>query len=426
MVKTVRGTRDLLPEEVPLWRFLERTAERIFEQYGYHEIRMPTFEKTELFVRAVGEATDIVEKEMYSFVDRNGDALTLRPEGTASVVRSFMEHGLERSIPWRVFYSGAMYRHERPQKGRQRQFHQIGCECFGLEGPSVDAEIMAMTQRFFREIHIDHLVTLKINTLGCSVCRSRFREPLLAHLDCFGSKLCEACQRRRDRNPLRVLDCKSEGCRSVAETAPRMLDHLCTECLHHFEGVQRHLKDLKSLYRVEPNMVRGLDYYTRTVFEVTTDALGAQDAVAAGGRYDNLVSEMGGRPMPAIGFAMGMERLALLLHHDQDRPELSSPAIYVVALGATALRQGLSMVETLRSSGWSVELNQRGGSIKSQMKKAGRSGALWTLIIGERESDADTTLIKEMATGEQQVCSQKEIIQQMQQMQRMRQTGETT
>lgn len=410
MIQVVRGTRDILPEETSAWQFLEATARRVFSLYGYREIRTPLFERTELFARAVGETTDIVEKEMYTFADRGGDSLTLRPEGTAGVVRCFVENSLERQLPWRVWYGGPMFRYERPQKGRYRQFHQIGAELFGPEGPLADAELMAMVLRFLREAGLAQQVTLEINSLGCPVCRPPYREKLTAFLLGAEGQLCQHCRQRLGRNPLRVLDCKDEGCREVARRAPAMKDHLCVSCADHFQGVQGHLTDLAAPFTVNPLMVRGLDYYTRTAFEATTTALGAQNAVAAGGRYDGLVGEMGGASVPAIGFAMGVERLVLLLG-EQGIPG-PRPDVYLVALGEGAVSAGLVVAEALRSAGVAVESHPV-GSFKSQMKKADRSRAPFTAIIGADEAAQGKLSLKEMESGEQTLLTVAEAVERL-------------
>ncbi|MBF0358670.1 MAG: histidine--tRNA ligase [Magnetococcales bacterium] len=409
-IKTVRGVHDILPDDSTTWQYLEATARRVFAQYGYRELRTPLFEKSELFARAVGATSDIVEKEMYTFADRGGDSLSLRPEGTASVVRSFINNSMHRLLPWRVFYIGPMFRYERPQKGRQRQFHQIGCELFGPEGPLADAELMAMVMGFFRTAGVAGNLSLEINSLGCSECRGPYREKLLVFLNKKMESLCENCQGRMERNPLRVLDCKKPGCGEVAQQAPHMGDNLCTVCDEHFSGLKSHLTLLQQPFQVNPLLVRGLDYYNRTAFEVTTDALGAQNAVAAGGRYDGLVAEMGGQSTPAIGFAMGLERLVLLL--EQGRVVQPEPTVYVVVLGDVqgAESAGLLLAEQLRAAGMVVEMNLTGGSMKTQMKRAGRSKAKFTAIIGGREMLDSSVVIKNMANGEQSTVTTAEAV----------------
>lgn len=399
MIKTVRGVHDILPADSATWQYLEATARRVFSGYGYRELRTPIFEKSELFTRAVGETSDIVEKEMYTFADRGGDPLSLRPEGTAAVVRCFINNSMHRILPWRVFYMGPMFRYERPQKGRQRQFHQIGCELFGPDGPLADAELMAMVMRFFAEAGVAGNPTLEINSLGCPQCRGGYREKLLAFLATQRDNLCPNCQERMQRNPLRVLDCKKTECGAVAKIAPHMLDHLCGVCDDHFKGLTANLALLGLEYQVNPLMVRGLDYYNRTAFEVTTDALGAQNALAAGGRYDGLVAEMGGQTTPAIGFAMGLERLVLLL--EEGRVVDLPASVYLVAVGRAAEGSALVLAERFRAAGLQVEMNVTGGSMKAQMKRAGRSQAPVTAIIGEREAAENSVVLKHMVHGEQ-------------------------
>ncbi|WP_041643293.1 histidine--tRNA ligase [Magnetococcus marinus] len=406
MIQPVRGVRDIMPDESVRWQFIESTLRRVFGQYGFGEIRIPLFEKTELFARAVGETTDIVEKEMYTFEDRGGESLALRPEGTASVVRSFINNGLDRQLPWKAYYIGPMFRYERPQKGRYRQFHQAGAELFGAEGPLADAEIMAMVLRSLQEIGIAGQLQLEINSLGCPACRPAYRAQLTDYLQSHHGALCGNCQNRLERNPLRVLDCKVESCKAIAKEAPKMRDHLCAGCDHHFAGLTAHLDALQLPYVINPMMVRGLDYYTRTAFEVTTNALGAQNAVAAGGRYDGLVTEMGGKATPAIGFAMGLERLALLMDESAIAPPL--PALYVVSLEADTAAFGFA--EQVRGAGLAVEVNLQGGSMKSQMKKAGRSNARWCAIIGQTEAQNQQVVLKDMQEGAQATLSWDEAL----------------
>ncbi|GAB0058406.1 Histidine--tRNA ligase [Candidatus Magnetaquicoccaceae bacterium FCR-1] len=407
MIQTVRGVRDIPPEESGRWSFLEERARRIFAQYGYRELRTPLFERVELFSRAVGEATDIVEKEMYVFEDRGGERLCLRPEGTASAVRSFIETSRHRSLPWRVFYMGPMFRYERPQKGRYRQFHQIGCELFGPEGPLADAEMMALVLRLLRAIGIGAAVTLEINSLGCPVCRAPYREKLVNHLESVRSRLCGNCQNRLERNPLRVLDCKEEDPALLAGV-PHMRDHLCAGCESHFQGLLTHLDRLALPYRLNPLMVRGLDYYHRTAFEAVAGGLGAQNAVAAGGRYDGLVAEMGGVSTPAIGFAMGMERLLMLMDESLGAPEVAD--LYLVAVGDGVVEaEAVRIAEGLREKGIAVEMHLGGGGMKSQMKHAGRSRAPLAVIIGQDELTEGVATVKAMESGSQERVARGEL-----------------
>lgn len=423
MITKVRGVHDVLPGEVPVWRLLEEGARLVFSRYGYQELRTPIFEKTELFARAVGATSDIIEKEMYTFPDRGNDSLSLRPEGTAAVVRAFIENKLHHQCPWAVYYMGPMFRYERPQKGRYRQFHQIGCELFGAEGPLADAEMMAMALRFLHSLGVEQTLTLEINSLGCAECRAPYRAQLLTFLEANSQHLCAHCHQRLQRNPLRVLDCKGETCRSVARQAPAMKDYLCVACDAHFSGVTHYLTDLQLPFEINPQMVRGLDYYNRTAFEITTTALGAQNAVAAGGRYDGLVAELTDahhkpaapeekesseavtkrKGVPAIGFAMGMERLVLLLQ--TSRVPVSRPPLYLVVVGEEVRSMAMVLAEQLRDAGLSVTSDLLGGSMKSQMKRANRSQARFTLIIGEQEVVQRCIIVKDMSRGEQQTFS---------------------
>ena len=414
MISTVRGVRDIFPAEMPIWQVLEGKARQIFASYGYQELRTPIFEKSELFARAVGSTSDIVEKEMYTFLDRGGDSLSLRPEGTAAVVRAFIENSLHRQLPWAVYYMGPMFRYERPQKGRYRQFHQIGCELFGGDGPLADAEMMAMVMRYLTAVGVEQTLTLEINSLGCQVCRGPYRQQLLSYLQANLEGLCRNCVSRLERNPLRILDCKREGCRTVAGQAPFMKDHLCGDCAEHFQGLCGYLQALELPFEVNPLMVRGLDYYNRTAFEVTTKALGAQNAVAAGGRYDGLVESMGGQRTPAIGFAMGLERLALLLQ-EGSQPQAVAP-LYFIAMGAACQAAGMALAERLRDAGLLVMLDPLGGSMKSQMRRADRFKAPFALIFGEREMAENQILVKNMKDGKQHRFSWDEAATQLSQL----------
>ncbi|MBF0310307.1 MAG: histidine--tRNA ligase [Magnetococcales bacterium] len=413
MMQGVRGIRDILPAEVPHWRLLEETARRIFALYACEEIRVPILEATALFTRAVGEATDIVEKEMYTFPDRGGESLSLRPEGTAVVVRSVVEHGLVRMPPCRVWYSGAMFRRERPQKGRYRQFHQIGCEFFGPESYQADVEVMDLILRLFDELGLGQSVRLEINSLGCGECRPPFRESLSAFLEGHREALCEDCRRRLERNPLRVLDCKVDGCRRVALEAPKMIEHLCPACESHFQGVERLLGAMGRSFRRNALMVRGLDYYTRTTFEVTTELLGSQNAVAAGGRYDGLVGALGGPATPAVGFALGMERVILLLEGRQ--VPAVTPQVHLITLGAAAEEAGMALAGELRQAGLRVDGGLMAGSLKSQMKRAGRGGAPWTVIIGEDEVVSGRVVLRRMDEGTQETLGTTDAVSRLRQ-----------
>ena len=393
-ITSIRGMNDILPGQTPLWQWLEARVRRVLGAYGYQEIRFPIVERTELFKRGIGEVTDIVEKEMYTFDDRNGDSLTLRPEGTASCVRAAEEHGLLYNQTQRLWYAGPMFRHERPQAGRYRQFHQIGVETFGMDGPDIDAEIILLTARLWKELDLLDQVTLELNTLGDADDRARFREALVAFLREHFERLDEDSRNRVERNPLRVLDSKDPGTREVLENAPRLMDYLGDESRAHFDGLRALLDAAGIDYLINPNIVRGLDYYGRTVFEWTTDALGAQGTVCAGGRYDGLVEQLGGKPTPAVGFAMGIERLILLL--EQQGMELPPPvALYITAMGDVQAN-ALALAERLRDAlpGVGVQCHCGGGGFKSQMKKADRSGARYALILGEDEVASGQVTVK--------------------------------
>lgn len=392
-ITSIRGMNDILPQDTALWQWLENKVASVLGSYCYQQIRMPIVESTGLFKRSIGEVTDIVEKEMYTFDDRNGDSLTLRPEGTASCVRAAEQAGLLFNQIQKLWYIGPMFRHERPQAGRYRQFHQIGAEVFGLNGPDVDAELILLTARLWRELGLAEDVTLEINSLGDSDDRSAYRDALVAYLQQHDEALDEDSRRRMERNPLRVLDSKDASTRRVLENAPQLADFLSEESRTHFEGLCTLLDDAGIGYTINPYLVRGLDYYGKTVFEWVTDALGAQGTVCAGGRYDGLVKQLGGRDTPAVGFAMGVERLILLLQ--QHLPELSRPVdVYVMAPGST--QAGLRLAETLRDAlpARRIALHCGGGSIKSQMKKADKSGAELAVILGEDELANNSATLK--------------------------------
>ncbi len=397
-IKAINGFKDILPDEAVRWRFMEERARDIFERFGAREIRLPILEKTELFARSIGESTDIVEKEMYTFTDKG---ITMRPEGTASLLRAFIEHGLHVRQPVQRLYTiGPMFRHERPQKGRQRQFHQMDVEVIGASEPQVDAELMAMGRMLLDELGIT--AGLEINSLGCPDCRPGFRRDLVTFLENRRQRLCQDCRRRIDTNPLRVLDCKNPGCRAQVEEAPSILDALCTPCRDHFAEVRRCLQVLDVDHRVNRFMVRGLDYYTRTTFEFITGDLGAQAAVGAGGRYDGLIEQLGGPALPGIGFAMGMERIALLMEGRQTPLAGPRTDIFVAALGEKAAALAYPLVHELRRLGLKAAMDHSGRSLKAQMKQAGRVGAAFTLIIGDNELEQGEAILRDMETREQE------------------------
>ena len=405
-IQAIRGMNDILPEQTPVWQFVESTVRRVLSQYGYQEIRMPIVEQTDLFKRSIGEVTDIVEKEMYTFEDRNGDSLTLRPEGTAGCVRAAEEHGLLFNQTRRLWYTGPMFRHERPQKGRYRQFHQIGVECFGMTGPDIDAELLILTARLWEELGLAEHTRLEINSIGTSESRRVYRTALVEYLSQFKSDLDADSQRRLESNPLRILDSKDPSTRKILENAPSLDDYLDEESREHFERLKSLLDAAGVAYSVNPALVRGLDYYGKTVFEWITDSLGAQGTVCAGGRYDGLVEQLGGKPTVAVGFAMGLERLILLLETLGLVPDYvnSNADVYVTAMGDGALAPALILAEKLRAA-----LPERvivshcgGGSFKSQMKKADRSGARYAVILGENEVANGTAGLKPLRADEPQ------------------------
>ncbi|MGI0664080.1 histidine--tRNA ligase [Pseudomonas aeruginosa] len=389
-LQAIRGMNDILPEQTPAWRYLERTFAGLLDGYGYSEIRLPILEFTELFARGIGEGTDVVDKEMYTFLDRNGESLTMRPEGTAGCVRAVLEHGLSGGGQvQKLWYTGPMFRYEKPQKGRYRQFHQIGVEVFNLPGPDIDAELIILTWRLWQKLGMADAVTLQLNTLGSSEARARYREALVAYLQERFEQLDEDSQRRMTTNPLRILDTMGESTQALLGGAPTLHDYLDEESIAHFEGLKARLDAVGLRYEINQKLVRGLDYYCRTAFEWVTDKLGAQGTVCGGGRYDGLVSQFGGKPTPGVGFAMGVERLVLLLETLGVIPaELNRPAdLYVCAFGEPAELAALTLAEQLRSAipGIRLLVNAGAGSFKSQFKKADKSGARFALILGEDE-----------------------------------------
>lgn len=393
-ITSIKGINDILPGEMEIWEFIEGISKRIFKSFGYSEIRIPIIEATELFLRGIGDTTDIVQKEMYTFPDRSGKMLTLRPEGTASVVRAFIEHRLYQLNPTtKLFYLGPMFRHERPQAGRFRQFYQIGAEALGTIEPVIDVEILFILHSFFEKIGIEDRV-LEINSLGCKACRPAYRKSLSDFLEPRLSGLCEDCVRRFSTNPLRILDCKREGCRSASIDTPATIDFLCPECRSHFSEVRSGLDRLKLPYKINNRLVRGLDYYTKTSFEMTTTRLGAQNTIAAGGRYDGLVEDLGGPPIPGIGFAIGMERVASLIDRSQIKP--SNPDLFIALLGKEARDIAIPIIFELKSRGIRTEIDYDGGSLKSQMRRADKLGIRYVVIIGEDEIKRGKAVLRDM------------------------------
>jgi len=394
-LQSIRGMHDVLPEDIDAWHWCERQLGRTLESYGYSEIRIPLVERTELFTRAIGQGTDVVEKEMYAFADRNGDSLCLRPEGTAGVVRAVIQHGLLQPPGLKVWYRGPMFRHERPQKGRQRQFHQTGVEVFGLDGAAVDIELIALGERLWRALGIAEDIELELNSLGDREDRARYRQALVEWLGPRRDALDEDSRKRLESNPLRILDTKVESTRALLSDAPRLADYLGDAARRHFEQLRAGLDRLNVGYRINPNLVRGLDYYCRSVFEWTTTALGAQGTVCAGGRYDDLVEIQGGKPTPGIGFAMGMERL-LELVRASGREFRQRPHAYL--LGDDPIEARLALAEALRDGLPWLDLvtDLQGGSFKAQFKRADRSGARFAIVLGQQEQADDTATIKDL------------------------------
>jgi histidyl-tRNA synthetase len=400
MIQLIRGFKDILPGEVEAWQHVERIAVSLFEDFGFREIRIPIMEKTELFARSIGEDTDIVEKEMYTFPDRKGDLLTLRPEATASIIRSYIQHKMYADDPVRKFFMiGPMFRRERPQKGRYRQFYQIDAEIIGVESPTVDVQLIYMLSLLCRRLEVTDVVA-HINSLGCPACRPAFREKLGAFLAARLDKLCSDCRRRADRNPLRVLDCKVPNCRTAVADAPELSQHLCEDCRSHFDYVQDGLGRLGVEFVVDKRLVRGLDYYTRTTFEIQTGSLGAQNAVVGGGRYDGLVKLLGGPDTPAIGFAVGFDRLVEV--SGLNAPDFQrNPDVFIAALGPAAQRAAFEWMCALGEKGVQAEMDFEDRSLKSQMKRAGRQQAERVLIVGENELEQGEALLRDMKTKEQ-------------------------
>jgi len=396
----IKGMNDILPSESHLWQELETAARSIFAAYGFSEIRVPVVEKTELFSRSIGETTDIVEKEMYTFDDKSGNSLTLRPEGTAPVMRSFIQNKLHAADPVaKLYYLGPMFRYERPQKGRYRQFHQIGAEVIGVDDPKIDAQVLAMLVHYFSAVGIED-VELQVNSLGCPECRPGYRQTLIAFLEARLDTLCEDCRRRYRSNPLRVLDCKVPGCKDATAHAPSVLDHLCGGCAEHFAAVQGHLNSLNLPFSINPRMVRGLDYYTKTTFEMVTNRLGSQNAVAAGGRYDGLVKSLGGPDLPGIGFAMGLERLVLMKGESSIPP--AGPELFLCGIGEAAADTAFMIMSALQKNLVHAEMDYQGKSLKAQMRRANKLGSRQVLILGDEELAKGNAQLKNMADGSQQ------------------------
>lgn len=402
ITKAIKGTKDVLPKDVHKNQYIEATALDVASKFGYKEIRTPVFEHTELFQRGVGDTTDVVQKEMYTFDDKGGRSITLRPEGTAGAVRSFLENGLcNEALPQKVCYLISCYRYEKPQAGRLREFHQFGVECFGTASPLADAEIIALAKSIFDTLGVRDL-SLEINSIGCPKCRAEYHKALKEYFASRKDELCDTCKGRLDRNPMRILDCKSPICHEIAQGAPVVIDYLCDECKEHFEKVQKYLDAQNIEYKINPQIVRGLDYYTKTVFEFVSNSIGAQGTVCGGGRYDGLVEELGGQHTASLGFAMGIERLMLLMEAQGcEFPQAEKPDLFIVALGEKATLKAVEIAKDMREEGFSalLDLNQR--SVRAQMKYADKLGAKFNVVIGDNEVENKIAKLKNMQTGEE-------------------------
>ena len=400
ITNAIKGTLDLLPAESYKTQYVEAAVREIAENFGFYEMRTPVFEHTELFQRSVGETTDVVQKEMYTFSDKGGRSITLRPEGTAGAARAFLENGLFNApLPQKIYYLTSCYRYEKPQAGRLREFHQFGVEAFGAGAPAQDAEIIALAHTVFQYLGVKNL-TLEINSIGCPECRQGFQKALKAYFEGYKDKLCDTCLSRLDRNPMRILDCKSPVCSEIAKGAPKILDYLCDDCRAHFDAVQSYLKSMQIDFTVNPEIVRGLDYYTRTVFEFVSNEIGAQGTVCGGGRYDGLLEELGGKPMPACGFGMGIERLLLLMEAQKTPfPEPKHCDIYLASMGENATRETARLAQELREEGIAAQFDTFGRSLKAQMKYADKLGAAYTVVLGDSELESGKAQLKNMADG---------------------------
>ncbi|OCL25140.1 histidine--tRNA ligase [Orenia metallireducens] len=409
-----RGTKDIFPEDTVKWQYLENLTKKIFSSYNYKEIRTPIFEETALFQRGIGETTDIVEKEMYTFEDKGGRSITLRPEGTASVVRAFLENKIYgQAQPTKYFYIGSMFRYERPQAGRYREFHQLGAEVLGADNPAIDAEIISLGIHLLEELGLKDL-ELHLNSVGCPECRKAYREKMVDYFKPYLEELCSDCQNRYKRNPLRILDCKADRDKEFMAKAPKIYEELCEECETHFASVKKHLDLLGIDYILDANLVRGLDYYTKTAFEVIYKGLGAQDTIFGGGRYDGLAEEIGGKDIPGIGFAMGMERILLTIEEQGiELPIDDSIDLFITTIGERAEEEAFKYLAKLRKADLKVEMDYLGRSVKSQMKAADRSNANYSIILGEDELDNGVATIKNMKSGEQVEIKLENLVEEM-------------
>ncbi len=398
ITKAPKGTQDLLPQDSYMWQYVEDKFNKTADAFGYKEIRFPTFEHTELFLRGVGDTTDVVQKQMYTFNDKGDRSITLRPEGTASVARSFIENGLfQLPMPLKMYYNVPCFRYEKSQKGRLREFHQFGIEVFGAKGPAIDSEVIAFAVNFLKSVGLSDL-SVNINSIGCPECRKKYNEALKEFLSERVERLCDTCKSRFDRNPLRILDCKSEICNSLCENAPKLLDYVCNDCRDHFDGLKKSLENIGIAYTVDDGIVRGLDYYTKTVFEIISGGF----TVCGGGRYDGLVEEFGGDSTPAVGFGLGIERLLIRLSELNALPEDTNKCkLYIASMGDEAYIAAQRIVHSLRESGISAELDHMGKSLKAQMKYADKIGARFTIVLGDNELAEGKCRIKDMLSGEQ-------------------------
>jgi len=416
-IKAPRGTNDILPPFSLKWQYIEKTAREIFDLYNYQEIRIPIFEYTELFQRGIGELTDIVEKEMYTFEDKSGRSITLRPEGTASVLRSFLENKIYgKAQPTKYYYMGPMFRYERPQSGRYRQFNQIGVEVFGTDDPSVDVEVISMGMHLMKALGLEEL-ELYINSIACPECRQQYEKILKDYLNENREELCDDCKRRIDTNPLRVLDCKNKSCQGIIHNAPVITDYLCDNCQKHFDKVKKYLDLLEIDYTIDPTLVRGLDYYTNTAFEIKYSGLGAQDTIFGGGRYNGLAEEIGNKSVAGIGFAIGLERLLMTMEEQGvEFPLDSSPDLYITTIGEKAREESFVMLDNLRKAGLKAAIDYNNRSVKGQMKAADRLNANYTVIIGDNELEQGFATIRNMKSGEEKEIELADLIEEMQKL----------
>ena len=412
--RAIKGTNDILPEESNKWQFVESKMLETALQFGFKEIRVPVFEHTEVFLRSVGDTTDVVQKEMYTFDDKGGRSITLRPELTAGVIRSAIEKGLVNgALPQKLCYIGGCYRYEKPQAGRLREFHQFGVECVGAAAPNADAEVISLAKSVLDNIGIKN-ISLEINSIGCPECRKEYHKALKEYFSANAENLCDTCKDRLDRNPMRILDCKSPVCKKIAENAPVVIDFLCEDCRDHFEKVKANLEAMQIEYKVNPKIVRGLDYYTRTVFEFVSGDIGAQSTVCGGGRYDGLIGQMGGPKTPSLGFAMGIERLMMVLSaQNAELPEAPTCDLFIATLGENALLKASALCRLLRDEGYKVQTDICGRGLKAQMKYADKIGAKFTLVLGDNEVESGKAVLKNMSNSAEKEIALAEIVEEL-------------